>query len=304
MDSRVSDIVSRFRPERPFVWQMRLTEDDFAALERSVEGLVVTDAFSARCALIYVAEWYKRRYNGTNDCRLDSSQYQAACELSGIDCNSYVYKAADGKTRLWFLSMRLLGGLAAAKECRNRRLLKKLFLLFRNELDDFSMNLVEGEQDAAVLKESILRRGSLYHFFDAISNHEEVYSAADLKNPDSSPAQLYRCIEEVYDEVLRDKFDVEWLVDYPPCALRLRRTLRLWLRPEEKGGLNEYLRLDRTNHWQGIGDLRKVRRIGISLRFINAEGDTIGSAENVVNFENTGQESTGFIATGVHPLAW
>lgn len=301
MDKRVRDIVSRFVPERPFVWQMRLTEDDFMALESAVNGLEVNDQFTARCALIYVAEWYKRRYNGNNDCLLDSTQYQKACELSGIDCDKYIYRAADGKTRLWFLSMRLLGGLAALKECRNTRLLKKLFLLFRNELDDFSMSIVESESDAAVFKESILRFGSLYYFFDAVSRHEEIYAKDDLQNPDSAPARLYKSIEQVYDEVLRDKFEVEWIVDYFPCSDRLRRSLRLWLKPEEKGGLNEYLRLDRTNHWKGIGELRKVRRLGVSLRFINAEGNDVGIAQNVVNFENTGQESTGFIATGMHP---
>lgn len=51
---------------RPYVWKLRLTEEEYRQLQTYVmEHDKVINREYAILAIIYIAEWYKREYNGS-----------------------------------------------------------------------------------------------------------------------------------------------------------------------------------------------------------------------------------------------
>ena len=145
---------------RPYVWELRLSFDEFNVLEAAINQSISSHAgkhdhlLSEEFAVIvvmYLAEWYKRFYKG-NDTQdenkilaLTSKELERLYDLSGIDKNTYVYNASknpDKTSYRWLESMQVLGGLAVQAELKrddNDRLLSRLCKIFHGEdieLDD------------------------------------------------------------------------------------------------------------------------------------------------------------------------
>ena len=67
----LKDKLQRFNPKRPYVWELKITEDEFRSLEADLYGYTpdASKKDDALKILVYLAEWYKRRY--TNRAKKD-----------------------------------------------------------------------------------------------------------------------------------------------------------------------------------------------------------------------------------------
>ena len=134
----LNDKLLRFNPQRPFIWELRITNDEYVNLEgeicKSTPDLNKKE--DALKSLVYLAEWYKRKYtNGKQTCYLDTfngtkPDLEKIWNTLGIN-RDFLYQSKDGKN-LYLHSTFILSGLAVKFELqRNERsFLKKLCRIF------------------------------------------------------------------------------------------------------------------------------------------------------------------------------
>ena len=292
---------------KPYVWRLRLTEDEYRQLGAYV--MANTKAINreyAILAIIYIAEWYKREYDGNVSNPLGNVSAESLWKASGFDTTTYVYKAK--KTYRHLESIFMLGGLPMSYilQRKDTKLLKALCRIYKGDKSSLEDDKDLGKGQAVAFQESIRQYASLYLFLKTLllSDASEVYANEDLAKKSSLANQFIEAVKSAYDEVMRDKFRLEWIIDYDSSSPYMRRMLRLWLRPEEMGGLHQYLRFERAGSW-GFPTLMQQRVLRVSLLFMNGK-EVVGNDDTrrtIITFENSGQDDTGFEATGSVPWA-
>lgn len=296
----------------PYVWRLRLSNQDFASLEDSIIESISKNGGghshlltkeNALAVLVYIAEWYKRKYD-VSDKRVEfnSDELAALWNFSGINIDKYVYKRVDG-SRLWQYSTYILGGLAIGHELGkpdNARFFKTLCRIYNGE--DTSIESLSDTPRAIAFKESIRQRHSLYYYLQAILNGDLPFSTEDLSGP-SNISLFLELVKRANEEVLRSKFRLEWLITFSPGYDNMSRRLRIWLNPEQVGeGLNQYLRYDRLAYW-GIPSPTTILHLKIYVRFMK-DGNPVGGEEQcVITYSNTGDYETGFVSWNVENSA-
>lgn len=290
----------------PWVWLLRLSESDFLELEdflKANRNFVATEDF-AIFTIVYLAEWYKRRYasgNTEDALGLDSTALEKVWELSGLNTDSFVYTDGQGHKR-WLYSAYILGGLAINHELgRNDsgRFLKALCRIYHHE--EYTLENLEDEARAISFRESIRRRHSLYFYLQAILSGEMPFAQEELDDQSSLVVTFIHAVEHANEEVLRRKFRLEWLVTNSPGNVFMSRQLRLWLSAEEVGeGLHQYILYDRLHIW-GVTSPERIESFDVGLRFLNGH-EIVQDADfsyPLISFVNTGAKDTGFISFGV-----
>ncbi len=285
---------------QPFVWKLRISESEYNELKQFfAEKRDVNNREEAILAIIYIAEWYKREYVGNVSSPLRNISAKSLWQLSEWNSSLYVYKAE--KNLRYLESIYVLGGLPMKyiMQRKDTKLLKSLCRIYKGEIESLEEEPTLEAGQAAAFRESILQQASLYEWLKALLLHnaEEVYAKEDLDAHGSLSNKFIEDVQNAYDEVMRDKFRIEWIVDYTSSAMQWM--LRLRLRPEEMGGLHQYLRMERARTWN-IPSLMEQRVLRVSLRFRKG-GKVVGNEDTrrgLIRFENTGQEDTGFEAVG------
>lgn len=177
---------------RPYVWELRLSLEQFYILETAIADSISSHSNDyhhllsedfAVILVMYLAEWYKRFYNGADTMddnkviTLSTEELKKLYQLAKIDVNTFVYNASTNPERpslRWLESLQVLGGLAVQTELRrdqNDALLYKLCKIFHGEeleLDD----LIDRNR-AVAFQESIARKHSLYEYLDCILSKEK-----------------------------------------------------------------------------------------------------------------------------------
>ena len=269
LDSRIGAM----DPKRPYVWQLQVTASEFQALETKVAAKQAT----ARETLVYLAEWYKRRYDGSGSLAkavdLTSAEIEALWKEAGFDAETcaYRYEKKDGVA--WEYSTYVLGGLAVRFETgkKDKKFFRQLCRLYYGE--DVALDDVADQNGRSVaFRQSIARHGSLYHFIRAILNDT-------LTSDDPLANELVELVKTANDDVLRDKFALEWLVRLQPGDGYMRRSLRLNLKPEEVGGAcHSYVRYERALAW-GVADPSSVNSLSFATSFEDAKGRVLVPAD-------------------------
>ena len=315
--SCISDKIANFDITKPYVWDLRLSLNDYKNLHSAIADSVdshsgsISHLFTKEYAIhtiIYLAEWYKRCYqSGNTDNKAidpDSDQLKTLWTASGINIQKYVYLTAGGN-HLWQYSIYVLGGLAIKHELgkTDDRFLKALCCMLHGE--NYTLENLDDESRAIAFRSSIKEKHSLYDFLSEIVNGKIPYHEDDTTKSSSDARLLIERIKHANDEVLKKKFRFEWIVNHEPQCTKMSRKLRLWLNPEEVGeGLHHYLRYDRTLLW-GFKNPENLLRLFISLRFI--DGDKIVEDVNfdkpLISYVNTGEAHTGFVSLGVKDYA-
>lgn len=311
---------------RPYVWELRLSLEEFYALESAINNSIsshagkhdhlLTEEFAV-IVVIYIAEWYKRFYKGADTTdenkilSLSTDELKKLYELSGIDKNTFVYNASknpDKTSYRWLESLQVLGGLAVQAELKrdkNDNLLSCLCKIFHGEdidLDDF-----KDRNRAIAFQESIVRQHSLYEYLKCILEKDEKgkkhlpFASSDIKDENTYIPQLIHKIREADKIAKKHKFDFEWIVNYTASKNRMVRHLKVKLKPEEiGGGKKQYIGYDRLQQpeW-GIEHPEEVGRILFYLRFKNDSHyvqKENSNEEPLFKFVNTGNERTGFLS--------
>lgn len=305
----IDDKLKLFDPAEPFVWRLELTEKEFRELESRVLNAVqnktnLEDKETTVQIIVYLAEWYHRCYASGMPSPLppfSDKEWQQIWDNAGILADIYVYKDEQDHRR-WLYSTYVLGGLAIKHELGrndNGRFLKGLCRLYHGE--EYTLENLDDAARAISFRESISRKHSLYYYLQALLNGD----MDEVAKTDAGLDLLLTSLRHADDEVLRQKFRLEWIITCRNGAKALRRSLHLWLKPEEVGGgLNQYLRYERVRLW-GITNPGKIRSLTIGLKFWN-NGNIIKDIDRdkpLILYCNTGQAETGFVAWGIDKYA-
>jgi len=303
--------LSTFNSKRPYVWEMKITEDEFRSLEKDLCSYspIYTKKEDALKTLVYLAEWYKRRYTNRSKKAYQATfgsqkpDLKSVWEALGID-TKYLYEGEGGQ-KLYLYSTFILSGLAVKfeRQKNEKPFLRALCRVYNKE--DESFDRIVDNNHSIAFKESIARGHSLRDFLEAIitSNDNEnalPYAKEDIKNAETEIALLIDLIREINYEVNKSKFRFEWIVSSVPGDSLISRRLHIWLNPEEKGKLHQLLRIDRLKKW-GFAEPENMHYVRIGVRYYN--GNEVVKEPDFAHpdlyYRNTGDESIGFICEKV-----
>jgi hypothetical protein len=307
---------------RPYVWELRLSLEDFYALESAISNSISSHSGEYRHLLheefavivvMYLAEWFKRFYKGADTMdenkvlALNTDELKTLYKLAGIDTQVFVYngsKNPDKTSYRWLESLQVLGGLAVQAELKrdqNDALLPQLCKIFHGE--ELDLDNLNDRNRAVAFHESIVRQHSLYEYLDCILNpdKEMPFAKSDMSNSDTLIPELIQRIKSADELAKKDKFDFEWIIAYNGAHNRMVRHLRIRLKPEViGGGKKQYIGYDRlrSREW-GIEHPEDIGRIRLYLRFKNG-GYTVkkedANEEPIFKYDNTGSAITGFLS--------
>lgn len=182
---------------RPYVWELRLSLDDFMQLETAMANSIASHGGDyhhlltkdfAIVVVMYLAEWYKRYYKGADTMddnkvlQLTTEELKTLYHLAGIDDRTFVYNASknpDKKSYRWLESLQVLGGLAVQAELKrdqNDPLLPQLCKIFHGEDIDLD-NLKDRNRDVA--------RQSIKPLQEALARERQFtsYASHELRTP-------------------------------------------------------------------------------------------------------------------------
>ncbi|MCM1140269.1 MAG: hypothetical protein NC453_17010 [Muribaculum sp.] len=293
-----------FDPAEPLFWKLRLPYAQFMELEAIIDGSSADEIKGAPiAALAYLAEWYKWRYSPqkTNAARRfnpGGQEIRSLLESAGIDIGRWVAVNPETGRHSWLYSVFVLGGLPVAHELNRRadnRFLKNLCRMYHGE------NIGGGINDtdrAEAFRQSLNPGGSLYAFIRDITSGNLPFAKEDIDNKLSPASQLIQRIIDANNEVLRDKFRLEWLISAPYGAEYFGRRICLSLLPEISGeGLHQYLMYDRVRMW-GFEDPANIRWLEFGLRFLLNDKE-VEIIPPFLSYTNNYNPDRGFLSVGV-----
>lgn len=307
----LKDKLQRFNPKRPYVWELKITEDEFRSLEADLCGYTpdASKKDDALKMLVYLAEWYKRRY--TNKAKKDYQKtfgdkkpdLEMVWKTLAID-NQYLYRG-ESEQKMFLYSTFILSGLAVKfeRQKNEKPFLRALCRVYNKE--DESFDRVVDSNHSIAFKESIAQGHSLRDFLEAIITSQDnvdalPFAKEDYDNPDTEVALLIELIREINYEVNKSKFRFEWVVTSIPGDNLIDRRLHLWLNPEEKGKLHQLLRIDRLKKW-GFAEPENMHYVRLGVRYWN--GNIVIKEPDFhhpeLYYRNTGDASIGFICEKV-----
>ena len=311
MKKCIIDKLSYFNSKRPYVWELKITEDEFCSLEENLCSYTPDESNKddALKILVYVAEWYKRRY--TNRTKKDY-QNTFGCKKPALDIvwktlginEQYLYKGENGQ-KLYLYSTFILSGLAIKFECQKNEkpFLRALCRVYNNE--DISFDNVIDNNHSIAFKESIAKGHCLRDFLEAIITSQDnvdalPFAKEDYDNTDTKVALLVKLICDINKEINKSKFRFEWIVTAIPGDNFISRRLHIWLNPEKMGKLHQILGIDRLKIW-GFAEPENMCYVRLGVRYCNGQ--------NVIKepdfhhpdlyYRNTGDASIGFICENV-----
>lgn len=284
---------------------LKIAENEFLDLENHVKesSLDASEKTDALKIIVYMAEWYKRRYTNSSKQGYQAAFGDKAPDLAlawktlGID-KKYL-NTGEFDQKLYTYSTFILGGLAIKFELQKneRPFLKALCRIYNNE--DESFEHVADSSHSIAFKKSIANKHCLYDFLDAIITAREnndmlPFSIEDVNDENSQIKKLVELIKNINDEIRKSKFRFEWIIKNPSEDNIIVRNLRVWLNPEEKGKLHHLLKTDRLKLW-GFTKPEEMRYIEIGMRFLQ-DRHVIRTIPEVMYYRNTGNPEVGFIA--------
>ena len=307
LSKKLADKIASLDISHPYVWKLRLSEADFNELEVCLSAIVsdcgvaaLAKPENAMTTIVYMAEWYKRKYqSGNRNQLIENLDLETLWTNSGISKKRYLYQDDSGQKR-WLYSIYVLGGLAIQHEMNRHdkmKFLKGLCRIYHGE--NYTLENLDEASRAAAFRESIKRQHSLYEYMKEILNGEMPFHEDDLKDAASDVNRFVATIKAANDEILKVKFRFEWQVLFSPDYTYMTRRLNLWLKPEEVGGgLHQYLRYDRVHLW-GVPNPEKQLHLFIYIRF--KRGDEViepSTMENpIITYLN--HSVNDFVAFGV-----
>lgn len=286
--SCLQDKISRLQNrEVKYIWELRLTEDEFKRLEDEISQSIAAaksqkHLFTRENALytiVYVAEWYKRRYNGLDTdkdtcvVKLDDNCKQL-WENSIYDSNTYVYDASsnpDKPSRQWIRSLYLMGGLALQQELNrvnDDRFLVELCRLYHGESTDIMT--IDDRTRSIPFQCSITEKHSLFLYIASILKGDYPFAKEEIDDPQSLANQFIKRIQEANIKAKSEKFDFEWVIIYNGLHASASRNLKVKLRPEEIGGaLAKFISFERAKRYWDIPNIEDVDTLSFDLSFID-----------------------------------
>ena len=278
--------LNRFGPETPCVWELHLSAAEFAELAQVLKKApktAYTLPENARAAMVYIAEWYHRRYTGDPSGYTDvvkGVEARQLWEASGMPVERLVFGER------WQYSIFVLGGLAvrfelAQKEERFLRLLCRSLVRSEVEITDADMDR------AKAFTGSIRSRGSIYRYLMQILKPSYTTDDPDL-------AALLERVRRIYGSLLGSKFTLEWRLRFSGRE-KVHRSLIVQMHKQTEG-YKPYVSVERAREW-GFSRPAETGAIRVQVQFLR-QGEVVHTASRGLLFEYSGSEEAGFLASG------
>lgn len=133
LSKKLADKIASLDISHPYVWKLRLSEADFNELEVCLSAIMsdcgvaaLAKPENATSTIVYMAEWYKRKYqSGNRNQLIENLDLETLWTNSGISKKRYLYQDDSGQKR-WLYSIYVLGGLAIQHELNRHDKMKFL----------------------------------------------------------------------------------------------------------------------------------------------------------------------------------
>lgn len=282
------------QPLIPF-WKNKVSTSDYDKLKEYLtvcskdNGENVVKNHALKLAL-YVAEWYKREYNGhENGNALQSiGLYCKAREIwnTGVIPEEYLYRTEkDDKTREnnhWLHSLYVLGGLALNyKTDRLDKIIDELYKCYRDEDSSFVPDKDKEYVNNRTINYSIKNEGGSLHSFLKIIIDDRKFPFAESDMSEEPFNTFITKVQEGIEKKLREKFWLEWLVYYHPNYEYMRRNLKIRIYPELDGAAHRYISYNRLVKWGIPTDLKDFQ---VEIAFFYGEDELY--REKIARYSN------------------
>lgn len=267
----------------PYVWKLKISPDQyetlqrclkivFAGAERRVKSKLLK-TFSKQL-IIYVAEWYRREFEGRNDNAWESIGLDNEAEwlwtndsVLQQDKWSHLICSTEETTTRWQKSLYLLGGLPL--KYRSQKLEAIYDGIFEAIENGDAQFYGDHELNSRASRESLNHpNGSLRLFANSILNNEYPFSDEDMET--EVVIEFIRRIEEGRQRKMRKKFRLVWIVRENEYSNEMTRTLRLSLKPEYNGQCHKYISTKRLEEW-GIANSDEISSFTLRMSFNNSD---------------------------------
>lgn len=272
-----------------YIWRNKLTYEEYDELKNRIKDCVYENkrGFAkryARVIALYIAEWYKREYNGNDGKQNAIKAIGLSCRPEEIwnNCNFPNNYLSGQKNNRYLDSLYVLGGLPI-----NYLIHKKFNSVFKEIQSVYKQK--EDEEDLQgnifinnnTLQDSMRSQwGSLHMYFDVLMNDNYPFAEEDY---DKEPFRTFIDNMEEW-KPMRKKFNIEWIIEGNTQVEMFRRKMRLYVTPEVKGERNKSIQYGRLSI-KGININEKCLRLYIA--FNDEDPEENGDDLEYLTFYNT-----------------
>lgn len=288
-----NEITSRGCADTQYGWQLMLTHDDYMKLEEIIGEIdLSSDALPSyiyRLIAIYLGEFYKREYVGQKmGDRFSTSLCKAIINNTGIPVYSNKSYSTDEESHnstkdtddkhqsRWLDSIYVNGGLPIKAICNGKqkgisRLFEDIFTHTDEDweiyLNDFFYKIRDDKVLASIaLKQSLIRRESLYKLLIHLRNREAIFAKADIENHTGIFSEFMKLVEEGRKESERKKGKLMYELWYDIDAEQtFSLTPILHLSPEEDGKRHYAISPERLDVW-GVNSTNSINYFTLSFQ--------------------------------------
>lgn len=283
------NIVNSRKYDPQYFWRNKITTEEYNELKNRIKECVSESkrGFTkryARVIALYIAEWYKREYNGNDGKQNAIKAIGLSCRPEEIwnNCNFPNNYLSGQKNNRYLDSLYVLGGLPI-----NYLIHKKFNSVFKEIQSVYKQK--EDEEDLQgnifinnnTLQDSMRSQwGSLHMYFDALMNDNYPFAEEDY---DKEPFRTFIDYMEEW-KPMRKKFSIEWIIEGNMEVEMFRRKLRLYVTPEYDGERNRSISYGRMSRW---GVLTTTKSFRIYALFNDADPEKQDGNEEFITFYNT-----------------
>ena len=272
-----------------YLWRNKLSRVDYEELRNRLQECSYEQCSGfvkrfARVILLYIAEWYKRSYNGNDgkDNAIKDLKLQCRPEeiwkYAGVP-NNFLYKK---RNNMYLFSMYVLGGLPINYLVHKRfaDIFKEIVNAYQKKEDDENLDNNVFINNYPLQESTRSQWGSLHLYFEALMRDDYPFSDQDLKE---EPFSTFVINLQEWNP-MRKNFNSEWIVEGNLRNKKLRRMFRLYVTPETNGERNKSISYDRLARW---GVRPDCKSFGLYLCFNDNEPDELEEKSEHITFYNT-----------------
>lgn len=293
-------ITSKGCANTQYGWQYRLSGEDYSKLKEIIEEIDLSSdslpSFVYRLIAIYLGEFYKREYASGQKMgdRFSTSLCKTIINNTGIpayshkiqsnkeDCQNNISDVTEREQTSWLHSIYVNGGLPIKAICDGKQKgISRLFVdIFSHSdedweiyLHDFLFKIKDDKVLASLaLKQSLLKRESLYQLLIQLRNREPIFAKEDLENPTGIFSEFMELVANGRKESERKKGKLMYELWYDIDGEQtFSLTPILHLSPEEDGKRHYAISPERLDVW-GISDTDKINYFTLSF---TKDGDPV-----------------------------
>ena len=250
-----------------YIWRNKISNQQYEELKRKIKDCSIGQRklfpeHFPHILVIYIAEWYKREYNG-NDLEnpLKALGIDKSPKAIWENCKLHEDLLYTKTNNLYLESLYVLGGLPIAYLISKQ--FSKAFKEISQQISQDGLT-ISSNQDLKdfvfcnnyVVKKSLASdNGSLRLYFDELINGRYPFAEEDC---DKEPFRTF--IKNLTEwKAIRKKFSYEWIVEGNLESDKLRRKFRVNLNPELNGSRHRSMSYERLARWKIASDIQSFR---------------------------------------------